>query len=403
MQDKKIIQQIIKLHNSGINNKQIVEQLESIGNHTSYNSVKAIIGRLKHGYYKNINIPKNSKDSETVASAGIKPNGIRYNIAILPLTKEDMQSDKTMLRKHGFNPDNWILVSVSNTVWQQHSTKDGTVDLYRSKIDVKPKIDKFTPDDLIKLLNKEIQPRKLPKHIFHEKTTNLVIPLADLHFGEMFFEDYEPYLQRMKEIISRGYNQIVIEQLGDLFDSDQINSEQTVKATVVGNGHNNMPKGVEDSDKFIVELIEFAYTHCNKLSMKYVGGNHDFDLSYMYQWGLTKRYPDVDIDLNNGYRNAYLLDNVGIILSHGDFSEKKIPNLFPIEFKDVYSKAKWAESHSGHLHYLKNVDENGLIFRQFPTPVKGNSWNYKMGLTMAHKFMELIEYYPDKPKEIYYI
>ncbi len=394
---------------SGYTNAQIANKLKADGLFVTKSAVKHVCTEHHFSRGNRINGDHGSnKDEEESVKQDIDYNDdqtirnarITYNY--MSFRDKKKKTPKQILKYAGYDPDKWILVSAHPNEWTVTSANEAPKWNFQFKISIKPKTtDTLSANDIINLFNKKIEPVKVIYDKDNDYQTNLVIPLADMHWSEMFYEDYEPYLKKIKRIVSKGYKTIVIEQIGDLFDSDKINSAETVKGTQLES--NNMPRAIKDAAKFFFDLIPFCITHSNQFMMKYQGGNHSFDTEYLFEWALQQKYPDADIELNNGYRNAYLLDDVGIIISHGDYSEKKIPTLFPVEFKEVYSNAKWTESHSGHLHYLKNEDMNGLMFRQFPTPVKGNSWNYKMGLTMAHKFMEIIEYYPDKPKEVYYI
>lgn len=62
-----------------------------------------------------------------------------------------------------------------------------------------------------------------------------------------------------------GYNEIVIEQLGDLFHSDQIHVTQTVRGTQLD--HANMRQAFHDAVKLFDQIIPLAIEYSNHVSM----------------------------------------------------------------------------------------------------------------------------------------
>ncbi|WOC53496.1 hypothetical protein RMT25_06380 [Oenococcus oeni] len=397
---KDILEKAKSLKNQDLSYPKIAKKLnKEFDISVSASSVNHALLDYQRGKY-HFTDKKNSKDRELKNKIRINEDGSEESTTLIKMTEEQAKSKEFVLKAHGFNPSEWSIVNVVNNLWQQHSIQDGTVYLYQSKIIVKPKTG-LTLEEQLAFLTENIKPVQMTDTKQSLSTGNLVIPLADMHWGIMTFNDYLPILKRLIEIIQQGYNRIVIEQLGDYYHSDQINSSQTVKATHLNEV--DMPKAIHDGEKFMFTLIETAYQYCNHLSVKYVGGNHSYDLEYMFEELLRLKYPQVDVDINNGYRDAYLLDRVGIIISHGDKALNKIPMLFASEFSDIWAKANYRESHNGHYHFSKDIDSNGVVNRQIPVLKKGDSYEYENGLTMSAKRMEAFEYYPDGPKAIYYI
>ncbi|MFT8728624.1 MAG: hypothetical protein ABF755_00995 [Oenococcus oeni] len=397
---KDILDKARKLKTDGLSYPKIARKLnKEFDISVSASSVNHALLDYQRGKYRFAN-KKKPRDKELKSEIRIKADGSEESTTLIKMTEEQAKSKEFVLRAHGFNPDEWSIVNAVNNLWQQHSIQDGTVDLYQSKIIVKPKTG-LSLEEQLAFLTENVKPLQLPDVKRPLSTGNLVIPLADMHWGIMTFNDYLPILKRLIEIIKQGYNRIVIEQLGDYYHSDQINSSQTVKATQLNEV--DMPKAIHEGEKFMFTLIETAYRYCNHLSVKYVGGNHSYDLEYMFEELLRLKYPQVNVDINNGYRNAYLLDQVGIIISHGDKALNKIPMLFASEFSDVWAKANYRESHNGHYHFSKDIDSNGVVNRQIPVFKKGDSYEYENGLTMSARRMEAFEYYPDGPKAVYYV
>lgn len=322
-------------------------------------------------------------------------NGTQSTTAIREMHVGDEKTPEEILLIHGLDPNRWEMASATDNFWMQ--SQDAT--MYQTKIKVKPLHDFMHDKQLIDTFVGDVKPVNLT----HVKigNRNLVIPLADMHFGWTKLADVKPALNEIVNIMDKGYKQIVIEILGDTFHSDFINSSKTVSGTELDPA--DMVKAVADAKSFFNVLLMTAYENAAKVSVKYVGGNHSFDIEYMFTEVLKASYPQIDIDVNNDYRNAYLLDNVGILIAHGDFAKKSLPMLFATENTDVWSSSKWREIHTGHFHKKLVEDEYGVITRQMGTIKPTDSYESQNGYTMAHHGMTLYEYDKDRLKATYNI
>lgn len=313
-------------------------------------------------------------------------------------TIENMNREKAkdvdfVLRAHGFDPEEWDIVSAKSNFWQQNSVEKGLIDLCQSKITVKPKVDnELTPQDIANLFKADIKPYTI-KQVARD-THNLVVPLPDLHFGITTMLDVRGHLDRLLELINKGYKTIVIEQLGDLFHSSQMWSSQTLKGTLLDEV--NMVQAVEDAKQFFDVLVTAALQNSTTLHIKQMAGNHSGNMEYMFMEYLKVKYPQVVIKNNIQFRDAYLLDNVGIMVAHGDLAPKNLPMLFANEFGGAWSLAHSREIHKGHFHKEKIVDEGGVISRQLGTVKPNDNYEIMNGWTLSKKELYALEYDIDK-------
>jgi len=97
-----------------------------------------------------------------------------------------------------------------------------------------------------------------------------------------------------------------------------------------------------------------------------------------------------------------LLDNVGIMLTHGDTAKNKLPQLFAYEFKMIWAQAETMEIHSGHRH-TQEKDMDGLVLRQMGTVKPNDEYEIVNGWVTNKKVIQLIEYDSDRAKVIYEI
>lgn len=347
------------LYEQGLSTRQVVNYFfDNYGLNVSRRSVQRYRKGATHTPVKETKIKDVARGTEIV----LNKDGSQSSSTTLQMTSEQAKDPDFVLRAHGFEPSEWDIISARNNFWQQNSQENGLIDLYQSKITVKPKSDdELTPQDVANLFKADIKPYTI-KQVARD-THNLVVPLPDLHFGITTMLDVKGHLDRLLELINKGYKTIVIEQLGDLFHSSQMWSSQTLKGTLLDEV--NMVQAVEDAKQFFDVLVTAALQNSTTLHIKQMAGNHSGNMEYMFMEYLKAKYPQVVIKNNIQFRDAYLLDNVGIMLAHGDLAPKNLPMLFANEFGGVWSLSHSREIHKGHFHKEKTVDEGGVISGYF--------------------------------------
>lgn len=320
-------------------------------------------------------------------------NGDEYSEKLVE--ERALQTRESLLIAHGFDPKEFELVSGVDNKWQMPNTNQVKIDLYQSKITVKPKGKKLDQAEFKEELSKDLQPVTIKAKVVGKR--NLVIGLADLHFPILKLSDTRYKLSEMIEIMEKGYKHIVIEQLGDLFHSSQMKSSQTLKGTLLEDV--DMVKGIEDAKVFFDVILRAALECADKVSIEHACGNHS-DFEYMFLMYLEVKYPQITVNYHNNYRTAYLLDNVGIMITHGDNAPKKHVQLFATEYKDIWCKATTQECHFGHRHTAEK-DIDGVVLRQFATAKPNDEYEIRNGWTMNRKVIQLVEYDNDRAKVIY--
>lgn len=379
-----------RLYEQGMNTRQVIDYFyDHYGLNVSRRSVQRYRKGATHTPVKETKIKDVQRGTEIV----LNKDGSQSSSTTLQMTSEQAKDPDFVLRAHGFDPTEWDIISARNNFWQQNSQENGLIDLYQSKITVKPKSDdELTPQDIANLFKTDIKPYTI-KQVACD-THNLVVPLPDLHFGITTMLDVKGHLDRLLELINKGYKTIVIEQLGDLFHSSQMWSSQTLKGTLLDEV--NMVQAVEDAKQFFDVLVTASLENSTTLHIKQMAGNHSGNMEYMFMEYLKAKYPQVVIKNNIQFRDAYLLDNVGIMLAHGDLAPKNLPMLFANEFGGVWSLAHSREIHKGHFHKEKTVDEGGVISRQLGTVKPNDNYEIMNGWTLSKKELYALEYDSDK-------
>lgn len=305
------------------------------------------------------------------------------NVKMLSLISGEELTDEQLLKLHGYKPSEWDLLKATSNYWGQ--TKD--VSLYQSKIDVRPKTG-LSDERLIELMNAEIK----PVHIKKLKTGkhNLVIPLFDLHFGIMKYDDMKSYINGIWKIIDTGYKNIVIEIGGDTLHSNDINRSQTYNGTMLDQV--DTIQAWDDAIRFLSAIVIKSLQSCEQLKIFAVGGNHDESSQWPLVESLGFKYPDIEIHNPAEYRLAYQIDKVGIMIAHGDKAKRNLPGLFANEFKQIWADTDYREIHKGHFHSEKVTDDLGVVSRQFGTPKKSDPYEIKNGFTMAYHKLQVLEF-----------
>jgi len=376
-----------ELINEGYTNKEIASMLSSeYGREFSKISVKSKRQRLKEAKPPRVN----SSQTE------IKSDGTQTHQIKVRMTEEQSKDPDYVLQAHGYSPDSWELIQATNNIWEQNNREDGLIQLYQSKIVVKPRVAVSIETIAAKLLQ-STKPIKIQPIIKGER--NLVIPLADLHFPILTERKFESYLSDVLAMINKGYKTIVFEVLGDIFHSNAMKSSQTIRGTQLEDV--DMVEAIELAKAFFIVLIDESLRKSAEVRIEFASGNHS-DFEYLFLMYLETLYPQVTVNKHNLPRIAYQLDNVGIMLTHGHFGKKgDYPMLFATEFRDVWSKSTWLEIHQGHYHSMEAQNLKGVIHRQLGTIKPNDQYESENGYTMNYKSTQAFEYSADKLKVIY--
>ncbi|MCM6832917.1 helix-turn-helix domain-containing protein [Leuconostoc mesenteroides] len=381
-----------ELSEQGLDSRNIVEKLyEETGVYYARRSVRR---------YASVKAPQSHNDENdhfsiepkySYGSDG-KVDDIKITAKYLLLNEQTQKTPEDILEYLNLDVNDWRIVSAIPNQWTT-PTDNGPKWNFQLKVNVKPKLDdELTFEDITDILKQEIEPYTV-KQIAHS-AHNLVIPLPDLHFGVTKRQDVQNHLDRMLDVINKGYKTIVIEQLGDLFHSSQMWSSQTLKSTILQDV--DMVAAWNDAKWLFDVLVTATLKNSTKVCVKQMAGNHSGNMEFAFMEYLQAKYPQVVVHNNIKFRDAYLLDNVGIMLAHGDLAPKNLPMLFANEFGGVWSLSQSREIHKGHFHKEKIVDEGGVISRQLGTVKPNDKYEIMNGWTLSKKELYALDYDSDK-------
>src|SRR5690606_19634585 len=327
-------------------------------------------------------------------------DGTHKSDKLLKMSAEQSKDVNYLLNAHGFDTEQWELVSARNNIWNAYSKQDGVQTLYSSKITVKPR-QSYSFDKLLEAI-KETQSItiKIDPSEVNEKRL-LEIPLFDAHFG---ISDYDYYKQTqsriMDKLISRKWEESLFVLGQDMLHNDDFRG-RTSNGTQIEAV--DMVKAWNDARTFYEPLIEKAIKQSNEVKLMFVKGNHDESMSWAFVQLLKERYPQLHVDDTFIERKAHTFGNNFIGITHGDKARKNLHNIFPVEFPNEWAKATNREIHIGHLHVEDAKDHFGMIVRTLATRNKTDKWHKDNGFVGAHKRFMLFEYSTEQLESIHYV
>lgn len=326
-------------------------------------------------------------------STEILKDGSRRSDKLLEMNDEQSKDPLYLLEAHGFDPDEWEIVTAKNNIWNVYSKKaDGTghdiSTLYSSRITVKPRVVQFNAADLFEAVKAAVTPRTIDQPA--EGNRMLELSYTDMHMGNSTAEWYAGTLERSAVYIrSRAWKQIVVWVGSDLFHCDNFKN-----TTSNGTPQSSVwwPDAVKDALEFLGTILELALENSTQVVVYYVPGNHDESMAWLFALLLQEKYPQIVFDTAIEERKVHVFGDCAIGMTHGDEKTRKdLDRVFGSQFPE-FASAKFREVHMGHLHHEEVIDRFGVITRSLPTAARTDKWHREQGFVGASKVFQLFEW-----------
>lgn len=339
------------------------------------------------------NMPVYKETTEILAG------GVQRSDKLIKMNDKQSKDVEYMLKAHGFDPNEFELISVKNNIWNTNSKTQGVQTLYSSKISVKPKVDGFNVDKFLEKI-KDIKP-KLIKRPDESTKSMITVPFVDQHFGINDFNHYERKLNDTVELFeSKKWDTIYIPIGNDLLHVNT-HKGQTANGTQIENV--NLEKAKEDAYKFYSIIFDHALANAKNVVAHYVQGNHDADITWMFVTMLSKLYPQIEWDTSMEVKKFFKWENILLVNLHGDRGLNRVVDALVSEYRDLVVGAKTVEVHSGHLHAERVFYKNGILVRTLPTDAETDSWHRSNTFEGAVKVSQILEYNEYRLKTIHYL
>ena len=386
------------------------EAAKQINNTFNTNLTREAVRKRYYRLLKNINTKINNNNNSEFET--IYGDGTVEAQKIVNLSPEEKKNPDTILKKIGYNPDEWELVMMTFSNWQQHTKEQETKELYAVKFRIKPRVKEITTTDYLKVakevFTEEIQPLQIERK---EKTIELnnelmiECPAIELHLGKLahYMEtgenyDYKIAQERFKKIINEIVATQEVVKAGNLFigiGNDFFNSDTVTYSTTKGTPQNNdlrWQKMFLVGLKLYTEALLELRKHFNNIDVNLVIGNHDTMASFYLFIALQQYFRNDNIvNFIEDYKKTqcYKFGKCAIFTNHGDSNLKRLIKSIPAEFYEEWGSTIYRELHLGHLHKEVVVDdESGLITRRIGSPSGTDEWHYSerfVGATQRHQ------------------
>ena len=382
-----------RLYEQGMDTRQVIDYFyDHYGLNVSRRSVQRYRGVQTQSKHNKV------KDIERGTEIVLNKDGSQSSSTTLQMTSEQAKDPDFVLRAHGFDPSEWDIISARNNFWQQNSQENGLIDLYQSKITVKPKAKALSIDNVLATFNREIKPVKVSN--VTKGHNSILIPLFDMHFGITRIDKLQGHLQQIANILKSGHKNVEIIIGGDVLHSDFITKSQTSSNTQLDLV--KTIRALNEAEEFFSSLIELSLKYSGNVEVKAVSGNHDTDSQYMFVWGLSKKFPQVEFEnVPNTERLAFQFDKIGVMVAHGNLALKRLPMLFANEYSDIWSSSTYRLIASGHYHTEKLNDTDGVVMHQFGTVKPNDPYEVANGYTVGRKHLQLLEFDNERLKATY--
>lgn len=337
----------------------------------------------------------------------INKDGSYSSKRLIEMSEAQSKDPKYILKAHGFDPNDWEIVSVRNTIRQAISrqSEDGVATLYASYITVKPIKDSYLAFCKIKKFYEElIKDDRRPIIKKNEnKQTNLMleIPIVDVHFGKLSLSEdvAEPYnynlaKQRFNCVIDDVIDSVKdkkIEKIIFPIGNDFFNIDTYKSTTTTGTQQNCdlsphliFKYGVECLIENIIKLTDIA-----PVEVFCINGNHDFLSSYHALYSIYCYFhnnENVIVNTGTSPRKYIEFGNVLLGFTHGDKEKNRIGGLMQIEAREAWGRTKYHEIHTGHWHSEQITKESGgVIIRSLSSFTGSDLWHNESGYVGAIK------------------
>ena len=236
----------------------------------------------------------------------------------------------------------------------------------------------------------------LPKVVVKSgvKSNNcLEMLIPDLHAGKFAWDketlhgDYDTptaiatFERAVQTILERAqgyvFDEILIGVGNDLLNTDDYNS-QTTKGTLVSSD-TRYQKTYKAVREMMCRTIERLRSHCKKVVVKLIPGNHDTQSTFTLGDSLEcyfHNYEDVVIDNAPSPHKFYRWGKVLLGFCHGDKGKKADYGLWmATERSQDFGETIFREIHIGHTHGLKVDEKFGVRVRTFAALCPPDAWH----------------------------
>lgn len=344
-----------------------------------------------------------SKDTQEIAkenyktSIEINKDGTMTSDKLIVMSENDCKDVEFLLKAHGYDSKFFELTSAKNNIWNVYSKQDGVQTLYSSKINIKPRIDDISMEELKEWFNTFDRKNKTVKDYSNTVPKDgllLEIPLVDVHYNKRTYEievgkEYgisnteEDFLKVISNFIERvkGRNiEKIIFPIGNDFANIDNTENSTTKLTRqdVDVRWQEMFLG---SSELLIKAIDML-SEVSLVEIFYVPGNHDQMVGFHLTQVLSAWYRNderVTVDTSPKARKYVQYGKCLIGYTHGNKEKNRIFGLMQTEEPKLWGDTIFREWHCGHFHHEQTKENQGVIVKYLSSISPTDAWHYESG------------------------
>ena len=214
---------------------------------------------------------------------------------------------------------------------------------------------------------------------------------------------------KMNKIVDRAAVGTDLEKIIYVLGSDQFNSEHT-GTTTKGTPQSNLYTFEDSFEKIAqheITVINFLLEKARYIEVLYVPGNHDQFVGWHLVQFLSayfRHQPNLSFDKEQKATKYKRYRNTALQFNHGDvLKAEKLAQLFPMDFKEEWSKCDHFISMVGDKHHEVAKDLNGIKFYQLPAlSTSKSTWEDKQGFSCKGEMMAFLITNTDGITDIYH-
>lgn len=306
-----------------------------------------------------------------------------------------------LLEIHALDSNEFQIRTITSNEWSMTNAEGDKYWNFQSKIVAEPRVQEITPEFIANLFE-NVKPIEIELNLDEVPDSYLLIPLSDFHWGLNYANDYAYLKKEIQDLIIEGHSEILFVLNGDFFHVDNF-LNTTERGTRVDDV--DFERATEDAYSFIVDLLHCALEHSPYVKLSYLPGNHAPSVDYMFTYGLTKLFPQIEIDgAIDHFKHAWLGEH-SIFLHHGDKrrTSTKLLEVIVSKFSSEWGESKSRYLITGHFHHEKSLSNAGVTHYQVSSPSKNTDYEKNNGYITSENGLMIFEFDDVKRRAIYYL
>jgi len=212
----------------------------------------------------------------------------------------------------------------------------------------------------------------------------------DVHGNNDLQSRFDNILNKLDIIVQQSILSNDLDNITYILGSDEFNSEWT-GMTTKGTPQQNVGSYQESFEKICeheIRVINMLISNSKKAEIIFCPGNHDEYAGWtIIKWleAYFRSTDRVSFDTSPSYRKYISYGNTALMFNHGDaIKPAKLASMFPMEFKNDWSRHEHFYIFTGDKHHELAHDYNGIKFYQIPAFSNAKSlWDEKNGYTCS--------------------